>query len=610
MLDIGSGCGVMAIHAAICGVEHVVATDIVEAAPVCIQENAQRHGVSEKVEGRVSDVFSKIRPSEKFDVIFWNYPFVPDGTSRDYSELTDVERGIRDPGQDHLRTYCKEASNFLKPNGRLFVTFSQSMGDWAAFHGVMQETGWGAKVFADLSEDGPQVQLYELSRAAIASEISREGGKRVLVIAASPMGEHSVTNKVGQAFLDAHKKKFPNDVVETLELFKPDVLPHFSAARVQSKLGLFADDAAAGEQADKEWEETRQLIEQFKAADKYVFLTPMWNMWIPHKLKLYFDHIVQHGLTFQMSDGMPKGLVTGKPAIVIRSAGGVPVGSDMDTGYAYMKAILSFVGFTDVRLLGITGTANADGLAELLEKKSSEAAESATKFEFDAEAKLEAPTKAPEMPHSEPASIKEGSKVLYITASPMGEMSATKAACTQFLEVLKEKRKVEVTEVDLSEGKLEDFTAARVQAKCATVAAEVLKKEGAVSDALIDQLKAHDVYIFAVPMWNLSIPFTLKQWVDHIVQPHQTFDPSSFKGLLEGKRAFVVACSGSGLIGSPVDHLTPYMKQILEFVGVSDISLTAVKSAKETQEAVDVLAKFCCLSDDYISGRGLPCSLV
>eukprot|EP00931_Biecheleriopsis_adriatica_P082650 TRINITY_DN560_c0_g1_i8.p1 TRINITY_DN560_c0_g1~~TRINITY_DN560_c0_g1_i8.p1 ORF type:complete len:249 (+),score=65.14 TRINITY_DN560_c0_g1_i8:86-832(+) len=172
MLDLGSGCGVIAVHAAVRGVEHVLATDVVPAAPACIEENAKLHGVADRVEGRVSDVFSAVRPSEKFDVIFWNYPFIPDGTDRDYSELTDVERGIRDPGQEHLRSYCKEASRHLKPAGKLFVTYSQTMGDWETFLKIMEETGWSASVFADLSKDGPQVQLYELSRSAVIEEKS------------------------------------------------------------------------------------------------------------------------------------------------------------------------------------------------------------------------------------------------------------------------------------------------------------------------------------------------------------------------------------------------------------------------------------------------------
>eukprot|EP00931_Biecheleriopsis_adriatica_P104703 TRINITY_DN7933_c0_g1_i1.p1 TRINITY_DN7933_c0_g1~~TRINITY_DN7933_c0_g1_i1.p1 ORF type:complete len:607 (+),score=103.32 TRINITY_DN7933_c0_g1_i1:69-1823(+) len=163
MLDVGTGCGVVAIHAARAGVKYVLATDIVPASPACVLENAQQNGVADKVESRLSDVFSGIRSDEKFDVIFWNYPFIIDTSARHYDELSDVERGIRDPGQEHLRTYCKEASEFLKPGGRLFVSYSKTLGDWGSFLAILEETGWTPRTFADLSEDGPhQVQLYEL----------------------------------------------------------------------------------------------------------------------------------------------------------------------------------------------------------------------------------------------------------------------------------------------------------------------------------------------------------------------------------------------------------------------------------------------------------------
>jgi len=317
-------------------------------------------------------------------------------------------------------------------------------------------------------------------------------------------------------------------------------------------------------------------------------------------LKLYLDHLVQPALTF----GLPamNGLVTGKPAMVIRAAGGAPVGSEVDTGYSYLKQVLSFIGFTDVRLLAVSGTANPAGLGALLEEKSKEAAELAVKFEFDAGAKVEQLEGAPKPPAvgGTSAAIKEGAKVLFVTSSPMGDYSATRAASTKFLEVLKEKAKVTVTTVDLGEG-VPDFTAARVQAKFATWAGgkdscpEPLKAEWQTSTAFIDQLKDADVYVFAVPMWNLTIPYTLKAWLDHIVQPHQTFDPATYKGLLEGKRAFVVACSVNGLCGSPMDHLTPYMQQILGLVGVTDVAYTHVKSKDAADEAVTELSALCAL---------------
>jgi FMN-dependent NADH-azoreductase len=435
---------------------------------------------------------------------------------------------------------------------------------------------------------------------------AKDGGKTVMVIAASPMGTNSATNNVGKAFIEAYCKQFPNDGVKVLDISAgTGVLPHFTAARAQSKFKLFGGDAAvvAG---DTEWKATQQLIDDFKAADKYVFLTPMWNLFIPYTLKLYLDHLVQPALTF----GMPnmEGLVTGKPAMIIRASGGVPVGSDMDTGFGYMKAILGFIGFTDVRLLAISGTGDQGGLPALLDKKCKEAADLAPKFEYDANAKIEGGAAA-ELTPSSPAAIEEGAKVLFVTASPMGENSATKIATTKFLNILKQNAKVDISTLDLANDDcLPDFTANRVQAKFATwgggkdACPESVQAEWQVSTSFMEQLKAADVYVFAVPMWNLTIPYRLKQWLDHVVQPHQTFDPATNTGLLQGKRAFVVACSGNGLIGSQVDHLTPYMKQILGFIGITNTAITVVKNKDAADEAVSELSKLCCLSDDKTLG--------
>jgi len=425
---------------------------------------------------------------------------------------------------------------------------------------------------------------------------AKNGGKTVLVIAASPMGPNSATNNVGKAFIDAYRKQFPDDGVKVRDISAAGALPAFTPARCQSKFKLFGGDPAVTAN-DEEWKATQQLIDEFKAADKYVFLTPMWNFFIPYTMKLYLDHIVQPALTFGMPD--LKGLVTGKPAMVIRAAGGVPVGSEMDTGYAYMKAVLGFIGFTDVRLLPITGTANQDALPALLKEKCGEAEGLAAKFVFDADAKPGEAAYQGDFPKAEPAAVKKGAKVLFVTASPMGENSATKTASTKFLNILKEKAEVEVTTLDLADDSLPDFSASRVQAKFATwgggkdACPESVKSEWLASTKFMEQLQLADVYVFAVPMWNLTIPYRLKQWLDHVVQPHQTFDPATNTGLLKEKRAFVVACSGNGLIGSPVDHLTPYMKQILGMIGVNDVAVTAVKNLDAADEAVTELTGLC-----------------
>lgn len=164
MLEVGTGCGLMAVHAAKAGVKKVLATDIVPACMENIAENVARHEVNETVQWQVSDVFAGICENDgnKFDVIFWNYPFIPDNSGRSYDEIGNVERGIRDPGQQHLRVYCQQARRFLKPKGKLYITFGQTLGDFPAFMKIMEETNWMPSMVHDFSEGGPQVQLWLL----------------------------------------------------------------------------------------------------------------------------------------------------------------------------------------------------------------------------------------------------------------------------------------------------------------------------------------------------------------------------------------------------------------------------------------------------------------
>lgn len=413
----------------------------------------------------------------------------------------------------------------------------------------------------------------------------KEGGKTLLVIVSSPMGNFSATSTVGKAFCKAYSEKFPDDRIKVVDVLS--LLP-FTAARAQAKFKCFGGNPNAADDSE-EWMYTKKLIEEFKAADKYVVLAPMWNFWIPNQLKLYIDHIVQPALTFTPD---LKGLVCGKPLLFIRASGGVPVGSDMDVGTKYLKAVFSFIGFTDMRVLGISGTANQEGLPALLEQKSKEAAEIAASFTFDAEAKPDS-FDAPEVPEVVPKEVTPGSKVLLITSSPMGAMSISLGASQEFVKLLEQETKANVTTIDLSNGEMEPFTASRVQAKFTTWGGgkEAAKedKEWAVTTKLMDQFKEADVYVFAVPMWNLGVPNQLKLYFDHIVQPHQTFDPATNGGLLEGKRAFVIASSGNNLLGTPFDHVTPFMKLILGFMGVSDVTYSFVKGKDGIPEAVNQL---------------------
>lgn len=108
----------------------------------------------------------------------------------------------------------------------------------------------------------------------------------------------------------------------------------------------------------------------------------------------------------------------------------------------------------------------------------------------------------------------------------------------------------------------------------------------ALSNQLIAQLQAADVVVIGVPIYNFSVPAALKAWVDQICRAGITFQytENGPHGLLDGKRAIIVLASGGVPIDSPVDFATPYIKQVLSFIGISDVEVIPADSLMSDPE--------------------------
>jgi FMN-dependent NADH-azoreductase len=109
--------------------------------------------------------------------------------------------------------------------------------------------------------------------------------------------------------------------------------------------------------------------------------------------------------------------------------------------------------------------------------------------------------------------------------------------------------------------------------------------------AVIDRVKAADVLVFSVPMWNFGIPYVLKHLIDIIVQPGYTFtvDDKGYHGLLTTKRAFVAYARGgvydaaSG--AAAMDHQKPYLDMMLGFIGIPSTVSVVVGPTMAGREA-------------------------
>jgi len=107
----------------------------------------------------------------------------------------------------------------------------------------------------------------------------------------------------------------------------------------------------------------------------------------------------------------------------------------------------------------------------------------------------------------------------------------------------------------------------------------------AYSDALIDELRAADVIALAVPMYNFSVPSTLRAYFDHIARAGVTFryTANGPEGLIAGKKAYVFVTRG-GFYGEAVDTQSAYLRQFLGFIGIKDVEFIYAEGLSHGEE--------------------------
>jgi FMN-dependent NADH-azoreductase len=125
---------------------------------------------------------------------------------------------------------------------------------------------------------------------------------------------------------------------------------------------------------------------------------------------------------------------------------------------------------------------------------------------------------------------------------------------------------------DLAEDPAPHLTAERFQAFSTARDDRTPEQQEAVeySDALIDELRSADTVVFAVPMYNFSVPSTLRAYFDHVARAGVTFRYTSAgpEGLLKGRRTYVFLTRG-GVYPEGADTQTPYLRQFLGFIGLA-----------------------------------------
>ena len=126
-----------------------------------------------------------------------------------------------------------------------------------------------------------------------------------------------------------------------------------------------------------------------------------------------------------------------------------------------------------------------------------------------------------------------------------------------------------------------------VRGSAVTVLEQAARK---LSDELLAELRAADTLVIGAPMYNFGVTTALRAWFDHVLRAGETFSYSSAgpRGLLAGKRVIVIESRG-GLYsegpGTAIDFQEPYLRHLLKFIGIEDVTFVRAEKIGNGPEA-------------------------
>lgn len=182
--------------------------------------------------------------------------------------------------------------------------------------------------------------------------------------------------------------------------------------------------------------------------------------------------------------------------------------------------------------------------------------------------------------------------ILHIDSSPRGERSHSRSMTREFVEQWKQANPTDtVTHRDIGRNPVPHVDEPWIAAAFTPPEQRTpeLWEAIRISDQLVDEFLAADIYVIGVPMYNFSVPSAFKAYIDQIVRTGRTvaFEPNdaanAFKPLVLGKKMFIIEARGDsgfqpGGRYETMNHLDPYLVTIFGFMGITDITFIHVEN--------------------------------
>lgn len=181
--------------------------------------------------------------------------------------------------------------------------------------------------------------------------------KNILLIQSSPRGLESYSQKAARSIVSDLEERYLDAKVVVRDLAQ-NPPPHVGEAFVR---GISTGPEQRTPEQTQVLASSDVLIDELLAADVMVFAVPMHNFGLPSTLKAWIDHVVRLGRTVAYSSEKgPEGMLKGKRAILVLASGGVysdGPAKPLDFQEPYLRAILGFIGLTDVDVVRVEGIA-------------------------------------------------------------------------------------------------------------------------------------------------------------------------------------------------------------------------------------------------------------
>lgn len=186
----------------------------------------------------------------------------------------------------------------------------------------------------------------------------------ILHIDSSPRGDRSHSRKLSYEFATAWKTAHPEDTLTYRDLGHNPV-PHVDEPWIAA---AYSPPEALTPQLNEAIKISDQLVDEFLAADRYVFGVPMYNFSVPSTFKAYIDQIVRVNRTFAVNEQGYQGLVEGRKMLIITASGGSYRQGTPTAGYdfqePFLRAIFGLVGVTDITFIHADNLSGGDGAVE------------------------------------------------------------------------------------------------------------------------------------------------------------------------------------------------------------------------------------------------------